>query len=730
MVVYKDECVYTCDNTFSPHGIDVCLQCFIGTSPDPSHDFTKAHSRLTTHTAFLNIHRVPKPKPAESDPTQEPEPKRLHIHEDSGEADYTESTTFKTLGSDTQSEFEEQISTVLNSDSYAKAKQTEEWELELEPCEHVAILESTLDTTKHERMTAEQLSHCSQCELSSNLWLCLKCGHLGCGRRQFDGSGGNGHALEHFEQHGEPHALAVKLGSITPEGHVDVYCYACNDDKLDPNVASHLAYWGIDIAKQTKTEKSMTELQLEQNMNWDFNSTDGGEPVHGPGFTGMKNLGNSCYMNSVVQSLFHIPEFSRAFPANDPSSPNLGGPEDLATQLNKIQDGLDSGRYEVISPQMLKSLVGANHPEFATGRQQDAFEYFTHILSLVSKLSTPARDVPARLFGFRSERRILCKQCGVVRYIDEDQENLSISVPIEENENGGFRPVSFKELLDLYTSDEELESTCPRCQGSQAITSIKFKTFPKVFVVNVRRFRIKNWVPQKVDVPVTVPDDMSLDKYLSPGPQEHEDVLSAEEAAKIDEADKYTPNEESVVMLTSMGFDNDLSVAGLKLAHERSMPEHDLEAVVDLIVSGDAAEYHSKAQQEGPIGADPESVAMLESMGFDTQQAKLSLKHNSGNVEAAVEWLFAGKYEEALAEEEQGSSAPIEPIELGDNSLPAKYELTSTICHKGASVHVGHYVAAIRANNESYLFNDERVTKGSDADELQKFAYIYLFHRV
>lgn len=57
---------------------------------------------------------------------------------------------------------------------------------------------------------------CSQCELGENLWLCLTCGALGCGRAQYGGNGGNGHGLAHFDQTGHP--LAVKLGTITPEG--------------------------------------------------------------------------------------------------------------------------------------------------------------------------------------------------------------------------------------------------------------------------------------------------------------------------------------------------------------------------------------------------------------------------------------------------------------------------------------------------------------------------------
>lgn len=57
---------------------------------------------------------------------------------------------------------------------------------------------------------------CSSCELGSNLWLCLTCGMVNCGRQQFGGIGGNGHALEHFQEMG--HGVGVKLGTITPEG--------------------------------------------------------------------------------------------------------------------------------------------------------------------------------------------------------------------------------------------------------------------------------------------------------------------------------------------------------------------------------------------------------------------------------------------------------------------------------------------------------------------------------
>ena len=57
---------------------------------------------------------------------------------------------------------------------------------------------------------------CERCDLTTNLWLNLTDGSILCGRKFFDGSGGNNHALDAYAQTKYP--LAVKLGTITPDG--------------------------------------------------------------------------------------------------------------------------------------------------------------------------------------------------------------------------------------------------------------------------------------------------------------------------------------------------------------------------------------------------------------------------------------------------------------------------------------------------------------------------------
>lgn len=72
---------------------------------------------------------------------------------------------------------------------------------------------------------------CAMCDMRDNLWLNLSTGLIGCGRRQWDGSGGNSHALEMFNETGKQYPLCVKLGTITAEG-ADVFSYHPSEDDL------------------------------------------------------------------------------------------------------------------------------------------------------------------------------------------------------------------------------------------------------------------------------------------------------------------------------------------------------------------------------------------------------------------------------------------------------------------------------------------------------------------
>ena len=576
-------------------------------------------------------------------------------------------------------------------------------------------------------LTVLDLGHCSMCDLKENLWLCLHCGNLGCGRAQFGGSGGNSHGLKHTED--TMHAVAVKLGSITPEGTADVYCYACNDERIDTELAKHLAHWGINIAEREKTEKSLTEMQIEQNLKWDFSMTteDGKElqPLFGSGFTGLKNLGNSCYLASILQCLFSMSSFqSRYYHPHDPPPVSQAPADDLETQLRKLADGLLSGRYSYpetdvvaseysseiphqkgLAPAMLKHLIGKGHEEFSTMRQQDAFELLLHLLKLITRSThaPPAQD-PVKSFRFVTEQRLQCMSCKKVRYRTDEQDNISIPVPVRRKKTDAdgakakdeFEPVTLRECLDTFTAAEMVELTCSSCRSKDGFTKrLLFKTFPSILAVNARRFELVNWVPTKLDVPVIVGDQpFDLGCYQSPGLRDGEEQLPDDVGTDANPA--FAPNETALAQLEGMGFprvrcekalhatgngDADAAMNWL-FAH---MEDADIDTPLDLRPAVETS--------GGTAAINPESIEILAAMGISAPQARRGLKETGGDVNRALDWVFSHPDDQGdFGQESTSKDAPAadgDKAIAGNAELPAKFRLQSIVCHKGGSIHAG-----------------------------------------
>ncbi|KAL8764658.1 MAG: hypothetical protein Q9209_007946 [Squamulea sp. 1 TL-2023] len=775
--VYREDCTQCFDSIDDPTGLNVCLYCFNGgCCADRNH--AKIHYESSRHPVVLNIKRTRK-KTKRDEPPQKIS--RLAIAAETEEDRYETKTKVRCYecGTDdvdkSSGKLPAVVDGVLKANTFAKQAEVHAWEQEITPCEHTLCLEQE----PARQIESQALGHCSMCDLKENLWLCLQCGNLGCGRKQFGGVGGNSHGLKHTEL--TSHAVAVKLGSLTPDGTADIYCYACNEERTDPELAAHLGHWGINIAEREKTEKSLTEMQIEQNLKWEFSMTteDGKElkPIFGEGFTGLKNLGNSCYLASILQCLFSTSAFAtRYFHPQDPPPAVPNPAEDLETQFRKIADGLLSGRYSYpdsdviasedspyiphqhgLAPAMFKHLIGRGHEEFSTMRQQDAFELFLHLLKLVTRSQHPSSaQNPVKAFRFIMEQRLQCISCNRVRYRTDEQDNISIPVPVrrklrvinsdesDEKPRDEFEPVALKECLDIFTGAEEVELTCPVCNSKAGFTKRSlFKSFPDVLAVNARRFELVNWVPTKLDVPVVVGDEpFTLDNYMSSGQLDGEELLPEEESNVA--ANRFVPNAVAIEQLEAMGFPR---VRCEKALHATG--NGDADTAMNWLFShiedpdiDDPLDLGGPSSRDASTGVDPESMEMMAAMGISTPQARKALKETSGDVNRAVDWVFSHPEDQGDMEDQSGpgdtqvDNSSAGQAMVGSSDIPAKFRLRSIVCHKGSSIHAGHYVAFIRkpipneASESWVLYNDEKVVKAVDVEEMKKFAYVYFFNRV
>lgn len=790
--IYKDECVYSFDSPDSETGLYVCMKSFLGLG----RNHVERHHRKTRNCIYLHLKRIK--REIVLDKLDNDEDKRVTkmaigvaggFDLDGGKKyEYDEMNSIVVLpefaciplpNDDLPPMVTLAVDAILSADSAATVERTK-------------ALSGTWDGEKRiASKHAENLIHhetgiripprdwkCEMCDKTDNLWLNLTDGTILCGRRFFDGSGGNNHALEHYKETGYP--LAVKLGTITPDG-ADVFSYDEDEMVEDPQLTKHLAHFGINISLMEKTDKSIAELEIDMNKRigeWATIQESGSHlvPVYGSGYTGIANLGNSCYLNSVIQVVFSIPDFKTSYADATEAifeSCMTDPVDDFGVQMAKLGHGLLSGEYSTPKPPpegnaekdetdfeappgiklgMFKSLIGKGHHEFSTNRQQDAQEFFLHLINVLERHNRGAVN-PADCFKYQEEDRILCVQSSKVKYVYSTQYILRLPIPLEqatnkdevasyelkkkEAEARGSRidPVRARIPMDICLKAFAAPKTVPDFYSSalnaksMALKTVRLASFPDYLMIQLEKFTFEDgWIPKKLDVSIDVPDVLDLEYLRGTGLRPDEQSLPEENAPPI--AVPIQLDEVAVLGLAEMGFPMEAckravyttANQGLEAAMSWIMEHMNDPDFGDPFVVEGASESVASGVRFIP---NAESIGVIMSMGFSREQACRALRATDNILERAADWIFS--HADELDSESMDTTEP-RLMQPKYRNGTGKYRLVAFISHMGSSTMVGHYVCHILKNGRWVIFNDEKVALSESPPK--DLGYLYLYQRI
>uniref|UniRef100_A0AAX7VBD7 Ubiquitin carboxyl-terminal hydrolase n=1 Tax=Astatotilapia calliptera TaxID=8154 RepID=A0AAX7VBD7_ASTCA len=248
-------------------------------------------------------------------------------------------------------------------------------------------LDSIGEVTK-EDLLQKSKGTCQSCGAGGpNLWACLQndCPYVGCGESYSD------HSTLHAQA--KKHNLTVNLTTFR------IWCYVCEREVFLEHrpalvpvaAAAHLYAYNISVpiavAEEEGSESEEDELKPR-------------------GLTGMKNIGNSCYMNAALQALSNCPPLTQFFL-------DCGGlvrtdkkPALCKSYQKLISELWHKKRPSYVVPTSLSHGIKLVNPMFRGYAQQDTQEFLRCLMDqLHEELKEPLSECSVGYDGSDGEDR-------------------------------------------------------------------------------------------------------------------------------------------------------------------------------------------------------------------------------------------------------------------------------------------------------------------------------------
>ncbi|XP_075549090.1 ubiquitin carboxyl-terminal hydrolase 2-like isoform X2 [Dermacentor variabilis] len=268
---------------------------------------------------------------------------------------------------------------------------------------------------------------------------------------------------------------------------------------------------------------------------------------------GLRNLGNTCFMNSIVQCLAHTRPLLEyclkdgyVSEINSSTSSMKGALFEAFATLMKSIWRCSNGEY-AISPQAFRSQIQKFAPRFMGYSQQDSQEFLHYLLQGlhedINRITSRPRHLTTEIDDNLSESQkaaeawkrylryddskivdcfvgqlkstLKCSVCGHKSVTFDPFWDLSLPIPKSSD------PVTIQQCLSLFTKEEVLDGdekpTCSHCKTRQKCTkSFTIHRCPKILVLHLKRFspseRFRAKLNTRIEFPLT---NLDLCPYMS-----------------------------------------------------------------------------------------------------------------------------------------------------------------------------------------------------------------------